>query len=51
MEEKKTPFITLCELSRLFDIVNHEIVMENVAKVKMDSFRPSLPGQKQKHQN
>ena len=38
MDNKKISLITLCDLSKAFDSVHHEILMQKLAKVKVDSF-------------
>ncbi len=38
MDKKKLSLITLCDLSKAFDSVNHEMLMEKLTKVKIDSF-------------
>ncbi len=38
MDENKLSLITLCDFSKAFDIVNHEMLMEKLAKVKIDPF-------------
>ncbi len=38
MDSKKISLITLCDLSKVFNSVNHEILMHKLAKVKVDSF-------------
>ncbi len=38
MEEKKISLMTLCDLSKALDSVNHEILMEKLAKVETDPF-------------
>ncbi len=38
MDNKKISLITLCDLSKAFDSVNHEILMQKLAKLKVDSF-------------
>lgn len=38
IEEKKISLITLCDLSKAFDSVNHEILCRKLTKVNVDSF-------------
>ncbi len=38
MDEKKLSIITLCDLSKAFGGVNHEMLMKKISKVKTDSF-------------
>ncbi len=38
MDKKNLSLITLCDLSKAFDSVNHEMLMEKLTKVKIDSF-------------
>ncbi len=38
MDNKKISLKTLCDLSKAFDSVNHEILMQKISKLKVDSF-------------
>ncbi len=38
MDSRKIPLITLCDFSKAFDIVTLEILMQKLAKAKVDSF-------------
>ncbi len=38
MDSKKISLITLCDLSKVFHSVNHEILIQKLPKVKVDSF-------------
>ncbi len=38
MDEKKISLVTLCDLSKAFDSVNHKILLHKLSKVNVDSF-------------
>ena len=38
MDKKKVSLVTLCDLSKAFDSVNHKILIEKCSMLKIDSF-------------